>query len=566
MSARWPPWKRNLASVALFALLSAVWSWPLLTAPGSLQVHRQFDHFCTAWVAMLGAHWDGGTATAMASWPLGQGLQRLDSLVMFVLARLLGTTVGPWTLLGGMALVGPVLSGWAAERFAAHVLGARWPWSLVAGVTYAFSGMAATSLLEGHVYTLLNPWLPLMAWQWHRATGADGRLRHGLLAGVFWVLCLCTSAYIGIAASLWIAAWGFRARRHWPRCIRPVLGAAAIALPAGLAYGALFLSGDGASRAADAFGPQTMFRGMGSGFGSLAALAGPLPGTDMLSHSITPAIGFLPLVLVALSPWFRPVRGPWRTCLLLGTAALIVALGPPGRHWFEPGYESPLLRALGSWGPLSFFRFPVRLAWVTALAWGGLSAAVLSQLALHRPRAAWIILPLALLDVLLVTGMPSRTAHLPWEVPSAYRAASPRGAVLALLPEFGGPNIDAEQTLNDLECAYQIDHGRPILNVCVETTRRAGPRWRVGGWLRTALLRGDPPAEISWRLASLGIGSVAWRPDLFFPGDREAMSDALVATLGPPAAESTNGGEHIVLFRVPDPAPLAVAQEQWAAW
>lgn len=565
MRADLTPLRRNLATVGLFAVLSAVWSWPLLSSPAGLHVHRQFDQYCTAWATMLGAHWGGDLSTTMASWPVGQGLQQLDSLVLFLLSRVLGSVLGPWALMGIVTLIGPVLSAWAAERFAARVLGARWPWSLVAGVTYAFSGMAATSLLEGHVYPLLNPWLPLLAWQWHRATGPDGHWRHGLAAGGLWVLCLFTSAYTGIAAALWIAAWGLRARRHWPTCRRPVVAGATVVLPIGLAYTAFFLTADGASRASDAFGPETMARGIGSGFGSLAAMAGPLPGTDMLGGSIAPALGFLPLALVVLSRRLRPSEGPWKMCVALGAVALVIALGPPGRHWFEPGYESPFLRDLGSWGPLSYFRFPVRMAWITALAWGGVSAAVLTRLAQVSPRAAWL-LPAAVLDVLLVTGMPARTAHVPWAVPSAYRSANPDGAVLALLPEFGGPSIGAEQTLNDLECAYQIDHGRPILNICGETTRRAGPRWRVGSWLRTALLREESVREVRWRMASLGIGTVAWRPDLFFPADRQALGDGLVRVFGAPVAESTDGGEHIVLFLSVNPAPQSVAAEQWWGW
>jgi hypothetical protein len=560
------PARRNLATVLIFAGLSAAWSWPLLTSPGGLHIYRQVDQFCNAWVAMLGAHWDGGFTTSMASWPVGQGLQRLDSLVLFGLARVFGWLVGPWTLLGWMVLIGPVLSAWAAERFAANVLGARWPWSLVAGVTYGFSGMAATSVLEGHVYPLLNPWLPLMAWQWHRATGPEGRLRHGLAAGLLWALCLLTSAYTGIAASLWIVVWAVRLRARWPAGKRVAYTAAAVILPLGVGYTVLFLTGGDAGRGADAFVPETLTPGMAAGFGSLAALAGPLPGLDTLSRSISPALGFLPLALLVCLRWVRPERGPWKLCLLVGAIALVVALGPPGRHWLEPGHESPLLQSLGSWGPLSLFRFPVRLAWVTALAWGAVSAAVLSQLATRSPRRAAPLLLIAVLDVLVVTGMPGRGAHLPWDVPSAYRSTSTEGAVLALLPEFDGHSTFAERVVNDLECAYQIDHGRPILNVCVETSRRAGPRRRTGAWLRSSLLRGESDREIVWRLAVLGVGSVVWRPDLFFPADRQVIGDGLVGALGQPVAASRDGGEYIVVFRVPDPAPREVAMEQWYGW
>ncbi len=566
MSGSPTPARRNLATVLIFVGLSVVWSWPLLTSPGSLHVHRQFDQFCAAWVAMLGAHWDGGLTTSMASWPVGQGLQRLDSLVLFLLARGIGWLVSPWTLLGWMVLFGPVLSAWAAERFAASVLGARWPWSLVAGVTYGFSGLAAASVLEGHVYPLLNPWLPLMAWQWHRATGAEGRLHHGLLAGLLWALCLATSAYSGIAASLWIVVWAVRLRPRWLANKRIAHAAAAVILPLGLGYTVLFLTSGSAGQAADMWVPGTPGSGIGSGFGSLAALAGPLPGLDTTNRSVGPALGFLPLALLVCLRWVRPERGPWKLCLVVGAIALAIALGPPGRHWFEPGYESPLLRSLVSWGPLGFFRFPVRLAWVTALAWGAVSAAVLSQLATRSPRRAAPLLVIAALDVLVVTGMPGRGAHLPWEVPSAYRSTSPDGAVLALLPEFGGYSTIAERTLNDLECAYQIDHGRPILNACVETGRRSGPNVRTGAWLRSSLLRGDSDREIAWRLGVFGVGSVVWRPDLFFPADRQAIGDGLVTALGQPVAASLDAGEYIVVFRVPDPAPRQVAIEQWYGW
>ncbi|MDP7114897.1 MAG: hypothetical protein QGH45_23185, partial [Myxococcota bacterium] len=132
--------------------------------------------------------------------------------------------------------------------------------------------------------------------------------------------------------------------------------------------------------------------------------------------------------------------------------------------------------------------------------------------------------------------------------------------------EFGGYSTIAERTLNDLECAYQIDHGRPILNACVETGRRSGPNVRTGAWLRSSLLRGDSDREIAWRLGVFGVGSVVWRPDLFFPADRQAIGDGLVTALGQPVAASLDAGEYIVVFRVPDPAPRQVAIEQWYGW
>ena len=59
-------------------------------------------------------------------------------------------------------LLGTALNAFTAERSAASDLGVGRPASLLAGIAYGYSGIAGNVILEGHVYHLLNPWLPLL--------------------------------------------------------------------------------------------------------------------------------------------------------------------------------------------------------------------------------------------------------------------------------------------------------------------------------------------------------------------------------------------------------------------
>ena len=185
-----------------------------------------------------------------------------------------------------------------------------------------------------------------------------------------------------------------------------------------------------------------------------------------------------------------------------------------------------------------------------------------AQLA-QRQRWVAVLLPLAVLDVLLVCGMPHRTARLPWSSPSALAHLPAEGAALSLIPDLEGPTIHVYQLVNNLDCAYQADHGRPLLNYCLGTPRRLGPRWHTSAWLVEQVLAGGEPGDTRRGLADLGIGSVIWRPDLHGTADRTALDAGLRELLGPPVAESRDAGEHLLVFAVPDPAPAEEARRTW---
>jgi hypothetical protein len=552
--------RRAAITAALFCALSAIFSWPLITDPLGLQVSRQFDLFSLLWMQSMARPWPG-LETAATAWPLGESLARADSFVLLSLARLLDL-VDPRLAAPLAALLGPPLSALAAERLAREDLGAAWPWSLIAGMTYGFSGLMATALLEGHVYVMLAPWPPLMASALLRAE-RQGSARQGALAGIFWGLSLWSSAYLGIAAGLLAAALGLPALRR-AESRGPALVAAAVALAAGAAYAALFLSGGELARALSTTSHQSMVLRMTAGSARLGGLAAWDPTADMVIHSITPTLGFTALALTLFSPWLVAGTPAWRRLLAAALIAGALSLGPE-LQLYHSDLEWPwLLKPLESVAFASFFRHPARLLWATTLAMGGLAAAAATRLARHRPRAALALVGFAAADAVLGTGAPLRTAEVPIESPSAYRAAPEGWAVLELFPLYEGAVEELELYFNNLTCAYQADHRRPLLNRCLGTTLRSGPRWEVSGWLIDAALRGDPPGPLQQRLVELGVGAVALHPGLFPGASRDELIEDFEALFGPPVATSTDAGDWVMLYALAgasgEPPPRAARQ------
>jgi len=552
------PARRRVALTALFfSALSAIFSWPLITDPLGLQVSRQFDLFSVLWTQSMARPWPG-LATAATAWPLGESLTRADSFVLLTLARSLDW-LDPRLAAPICALAGPPLSAWAAERLARRDLGAAWPWSLIAGTTYGFSGLMCTALLEGHVYVMLAPWPPLMASALLRAE-RGGRLRDGLLAGLYWALSLWTSAYLGIAAAALAVALALPALLKPGARWRALMAAAATAAVAGASYAALFLHSGALERALSTTSRQSSVLRMSAGSARLGGMAGWDPTADMVLHSITPTLGFTALALALFSPLLLPRVPAWRRLAAAGVVAAALSLGPE-LQLYHSDLEWPwLLSPLQGLPIASFFRHPARLLWVTSLALGVGGALAATQLARRRRLPALALVLFAVGDALLGTGAPLRTARVPITAPSAYQAAPEGWAVLELFPLYEGSVEELELYFNNLTCAYQVHHRRPLLNQCLGTTLRSGPRWEVGSWLIDAALRQPPAARIPQRLTSLGIGAVALHPDLFPGASRDELMAGLSQALGPPAAISVDAGERVLLYTLPvEGAPPAAA-------
>lgn len=542
---------RVAATLLVYSALSIATSWPLARSPLSLHVSRQFDIYVATWLG-AGPPWaDVLSAGARSAWPVGESLARADSFVFLVLSWLLSPLGEPWLPVAAVTLAGPVLGAWAAERFAARCVGAAFPWSLLAGATYAFGGIAATALLEGHVYVLFDPWLPLLAGAWWRATGPEGRLRDGLLAGLWWSLCLLTSAYVGIAATLLVVVVGLRGVRARPRL--PALGgAAAVAAPVAAAYVGVFVVYGEAARRVSALGGSGERAVVEAGSATLGTLAGWAPTVDMSGHSIAPAIGLTSLALALLAPVVLRDGRAWRTLLGLAGVATALSLGPTLRLWPDSPGLPWLLSLLPSGSAASFFHFPVRLIWVAALALGALAARVAGELARTRPRLAGGLFVWVIVDVLLVAGAPLRSGRVPTAAPSAYLAAPADRAIIELFPRYSGMSTDLELYWSNLTCSYQAAHRRPIANRCLGAVLHSGPRVVLGEWITGAVLGPAPRPDVGAQLGALGFGAVAVHPALFAPADRDALLEGLRDALGEPLAASDDAGDPVVLFGVPD--------------
>lgn len=533
-----------VAHVAVFGAYWALWtliSWPLALTPftGRLAT-RQFDLYPSIWLVDTAPSAFPNMVSEGTAWPLHELLSRADSYVLLLLGWLnLGILSGA-TICALVAWIGVPLSAWVAERCAGDGFGVARPWSLIAGLCYGFSGVAATAMLEGHVYHLFNPWLPMMWWAWQRAQTSDG-VRSGLYIGAAFVGALYTTAYFGVFAIALLVMLSLEAPKVAQRVAPSV---AAVAVPAGLYYVWLFRM---SSRFQDTDATSSAYF-LRMGTVSASQLIGWDPLSDISSHSLTGALPLmaLPLALGAIAAVRRIRLLPF----VLAALCICVALG---RTWrWDPsdaGFDLPVDTLL--FGQLAYFRFPVRALWLANLVIGVQAARTLGALG---PRSVWLgrgALLLATVDAIVGPGLPWRLASPVAGVPSAYFATPEGKAVLDLWAQPADRSSgEMEMWARNLTCYYAGQHGRPTPEVCIGTGIRS-PREVLDAWVTQRALAGDKAVETATTLADLGYGGVAVHEDLYRPVDAEALKVGLEAALGPAIAESSDGGEHVVIYGVP---------------
>lgn len=527
------------APLALLAWALA-FTWPAAT--GVVIAGHQPDALGTAWFIDAAPRLSASLSDPLTGFPDGAVYGRPDSFVLLALGAVLGE-VDAVRLHGLVAVVGVWLSAWAAEAFA-RALGATRPWSLLAGLAFTGCGLAATALLEGYVYHLLDPWLPLLGWSWLRATSRGGTVAHGVAAGVCFTLALLTTAWIGMAAVVLVVGFGagglLRERRAFP--LRPALAAAiTVAIPLALYLRAFLAAGDATDTSMAS--PHDVVRHLQF---ALVRLAAPGLSVDIDGHAQSAATPATVLVLLGAAPLvLRGERG-WRTIACTGLFALAASLSPrvdpaTWTAWAPGPVRDGLALVAGS-----LLRFPERLGWTWALCAGVVAARVATALAAAGPRAAAGLLVAALLDPLVVARVPWRQRAAIAETPSAYLDAT--GPVLDLWPEdvAGLPSWDLRTT--NTGCFYQLGHGRPIADHCVFVHGRTSPRLQHGRVVTDLLLRGDAePARAA--LAGLGFTTLALHPDLYGAGDRARLAASL-AVLDATPTSSTDGGDHVVAYAI----------------
>lgn len=603
-----PERRAGLGLLALYLAISLAWSWPLPLHLGDLLVTRHFDGFAALWLMEVAPDLDLGQRSLWAAWPRGQVLRRADSQLLVMLSRVLVPVTGPVVLFNLIVLLGPVATAWGAERFAADTLGARRPWSGLAGLSFAFCGLSATSILEGHAYFLLLPWLPLLARHWWKATGPEGTLRDGALAGLHWVLCLLTSGYVGVLGVILVLVGLPRALPDLRRRMGPLGAAAALALPLGLFYTVAFVTGADEGARFHTEAPvlgQASEAGIGAtaaqlqaGSSGLLQLVALRLSDDGVRHAIAPVLSLTALVLALFAGRVLP-RGPWRTFQVLGVVGALLSLGPFLELIDGPLHSLPALERLlfgapepGAVGggppwagfpnlpgllfPLAFvegdvfLHFPYRFAWLSALGFGGVAAAVATRLADDLGPKRWLVLGLlgaGVWDAAVRPLVPMRTAAVPLTVPAAYTALAqqpPRG-VLELWPRPVGGATDADLRMNNLTCTYQRTHQWPLVSDCIGTGLAQSPRVRVTRWFFAQVYDEASPDTVRTQLQTLGIGAIAVHPLLFSEDQWTATDRLLRAALGPPVASSEDAGDPVWLYAVQGASDRDAARAGWAA-
>ena len=520
---------RELPLLAAFLAVSIVWSWPLARDPAGTMVSLHFDQLPVAWLGDAARSFLPDGTSAWSAWPAGEPLQRVDSYVDLAVAAVLGGLVPGMLLANLFVLLGPVASAWAAARFTARALGGGRTAQFVAGILYAFGPMALMAALEGQVYTILAPWLPLAA-----LAAWEGR---PVRTALHVALATLTTAYLGVDTLLVVV--GILLVRLPALGGRRAMGVLAAVGAFGLAFAGWFATG-----AARAPGPVEG--------ASLTTLLAWSPWLDLARHSLGPALGVVPLTLGAMAILDRagpPDRRARVGLAALGLVAAIACIGPRLELGVVPGPDGlPGPLAMFSWtGMFNQFRFPIRLAWVCAFAWGALAATWIEG---ARARPLWVLA--ALLDVLVMNGAATRLRAHPVPVPTLYGLLPP-GAVLDLVPELGGPREDLGFLAQNLQCHYQRAHRRPILERCLNTDLDRSPRVAAARDLHALLLHDAAPPDaaarnVRARVAALRVASVVVHADLYAPEERAAVFGGLTAALGPPLAEGRDGGEWLVAW------------------
>lgn len=553
---------RGTALVFLsYVLVAAAFTWPTASFALNSFPTRHFDLMPSVWLIHAAPETFPELVYEKSLWPHGELLARLDSYVLLAVSWINHGLLDGLLLSKLFILLGPALSALAAERCAARGFDVPRPWSWIAGIVYGFSGVLASAVLEGQVYSLLNPWLPLLLWASRRGCGPRGRFVHGLAGGACWALAHLTSAYFGALGILILAIEAFRgvfAERSLKRVVVYAAGVALLAIPAGLFQ--LWLFSFGGLKTEPTIGDLV------AGSITLGELLAWTDAADVGYHSVSAPLHWTAFWLMMMAPIILRNRSGWRVMMTVAVACILLSFGPllrVTRH--SPAMASPLRGWMAIPGA-TFFRFPYRLMWLCSLCTGVVAAQAAAAVAQSGVRKRWVAIafPMSLIDTLVVVGLPARMRDAIAEVPDVYDAIPPGVAVLdaysgkidiAIARESESAG-DAFLWQRSLTCYYQAYHGHPTPAQCIGTFLEDPRSALQDDVLGLAFAAADHSSEdaaerIPKLLRDAEVGALALHLEFLRPMDREVALEGLTLALGPPAAESVNGGEHIALFLVP---------------
>ncbi len=503
---------------------TVVATWPL-TWPGEALVQQNVDGYGSAWLI-----WRAGTAEGL------EHLLWIDTLLYAGVAPLLAH-LGPVSGFHVASWLGVAMGVWVSEWVAHHRFEVPRPASLAAGLAFGLSPLAGTALTEGHAPMLLGTGLPLLLGAL-LATPDGRRLRWALWVTLAGCLCALQSGYVGVLAAVLVGVVGAGLRR-------PLWAVALLASVPAWLYAQEALGGVGMDALLSARGRVA---GLVSSVTAADNLAGVPPGADLVFYGVRAPLLWTLLVFGVVVPLVRRDRRcyPLVACGLL---AVLLAFGDRIALTAFPG-EHQQLRTGAPWGwiqhwvpLLDSFRFPSRFLWIWYLC-AGLAAA--RSFAWLLPRRSGLLVLLLFAETTLVGMRPTAPRRTLAAIPSAYDVLTPEDRVLDVWPWF--PESLALRLLN-LSCYYQTGHGAQLPHDCLTVRASESPfRDQVEGLL-PAMLRDDPPRALAV-LAGRGVTHVALHLDAFSPSGQDRLRSRLSQWWGAPLAESRDGGEVVVLYRV----------------
>lgn len=540
VTAKAPP-LTGWMGLILWLLFAVIWTWPAVLAGPDI-VGRHFDALGTVWVIDAANRLGLDLHDPFSAWPAGATYSAIDSWLLMPMAWI-GSMLDPAMVHGWLAVFGVAATGWSAAAFA-RTVGASAPFHHLAGLLYVGSGLAAAALLEGHVYQVVNPWMPLMARSLWRCMDDEASWLDGLWAGVFFGLALFSSGYLGISAGLVATILGVTALIRGPGRL-PIALSAVIALVCGLAYLQLF-SAAGTPGATYA---TTETLRMGSlSLNSLGPATAELDRTDH-SWSLSLSAAALALAVVALA-----FRG--RALLpLFGVAVLsiLIAMGPDWSLGIAPDERAMASPIQFLWDIpwVRYLRFPGRIMWAGMLCISALAAFGISRLASRLgTRSAGLLSVVIAVELLATVRLPARQVVRSADVPGVYQIAD--GAVFDLVGEGLSNSREVDSWMNAILCQYQTQHKRPIAEDCVAVGPDANPKVEKARVIAARLYEGDRQGVMSL-LQSWGFTALAVHLDWMDAADRLRLKAALQ---GMPIHTESEVAEGVALIKVPE-TPVA---------
>lgn len=521
------------AEMAGWLLISVAWTWPSAW-PGPNVVGRHFDALGTVWVIDAASRLGLDLHDPFSAWPEGVTYSAIDSWLLLLLSYM-GSALEPSRLHGMLAVIGVASAGFAASRFAL-MLGARTPTHWLAGVLFAGSGLVATAMLEGHVYQVVNPWMPWMAMFLVGAAGPKGRWEQGVLAGLCFSVALFSSGYLGVAAGLVGLGLGVHGLMIAPDR-RPLAAAAAVAV---IAFGLFMMLFSSAGTPGATHATLDTLR-MGSL--SLSSMGPATLEVDRTHHSWALALSAMMIALawIGLHAGARHAR----VLFAVAIAAIVISMGPEwamGIAPDEPRIESPL-SFFWALPEVRFLRFPGRVMWAALLPLSALAALGLSAVMMRLGnRMAALVGALVVAETIICVGLPFRQVTHAWDAPAAYQAAD--GAVFDLVGEGVSASRESDAWINAMLCQYQSQHGRPIADDCVAVGPDVNPRVPMSAWVGTRLLEGSADDAIR-RLSSQGYTAIAVHYDWLDPSNGARIESALRGVTG---VRETERGDGVVVY------------------